>query len=67
MKNIPQFLIAAPTSGAGKTTVFNMLTRVYQPTRGTILFLGEDTAKKSVVPYKEILGINLEYGKKFFG
>ncbi|MCR5743890.1 MAG: DUF2625 domain-containing protein [Lachnospiraceae bacterium] len=26
-----------------------------------------DSAKKSVVPYKEILGINLEYGKKFFG
>ena len=36
-------------NGAGKTTVFNMLTKVYQPSRGTILFLGEDTAKKSVV------------------
>ena len=36
-------------NGAGKTTVFNMLTKVYQPTRGTILFNGEDTEKKSVV------------------
>ncbi|MCR4764522.1 MAG: ABC transporter ATP-binding protein [Lachnospiraceae bacterium] len=36
-------------NGAGKTTVFNMLTKVYQPTRGTILFDGEDTAKKTVV------------------
>ena len=36
-------------NGAGKTTVFNMLTKVYQPTRGTIRFLGEDTAKKTVV------------------
>ncbi|MCR5094977.1 MAG: ABC transporter ATP-binding protein [Lachnospiraceae bacterium] len=36
-------------NGAGKTTVFNMLTKVYQPTRGTIRFLGEDTAKKNVV------------------
>ncbi len=36
-------------NGAGKTTVFNMLTKVYEPTRGTILFDGKDTAKKSVV------------------
>lgn len=36
-------------NGAGKTTVFNMLTKVYQPSRGTILFNGEDTAKKTVV------------------
>ena len=36
-------------NGAGKTTGFNMLTKVYQPTRGTILFDGKDTAKKTVV------------------
>ncbi len=36
-------------NGAGKTTVFNMLTKVYEPTRGTILFDGQDTAKKTVV------------------
>ena len=29
--------------GAGKTTVFNLLTKVYQPTRGTILLDGVDT------------------------
>ena len=36
-------------NGAGKTTVFNMLTKVYNPTRGTITFMGQDTAKMSVV------------------
>ena len=29
-------------SGAGKTTVFNMLTGVYAPTNGTIIYLGEN-------------------------
>ena len=29
--------------GAGKTTIFNLLTNVYQPTRGTILLRGVDT------------------------
>ena len=36
-------------NGAGKTTVFNMLTKVYQPSRGSIKFLGHDTAKMTVV------------------
>ncbi|MBR2677243.1 MAG: ABC transporter ATP-binding protein [Solobacterium sp.] len=36
-------------NGAGKTTVFNMLTKVYQPSRGSIKFLGQDTAKMTVV------------------
>ena len=35
-------------TGAGKTTVFNLLTKVYQPTHGTILLDGEDTSGKSV-------------------
>ena len=29
--------------GAGKTTIFNLLTKVYQPTRGTIMVDGIDT------------------------
>jgi branched-chain amino acid transport system ATP-binding protein len=33
-------------NGAGKTTFFNMLTGVYKPTAGTILFLGEDVTGK---------------------
>ena len=32
---------------AGKTTVFNLLTKVYQPTRGTILLDGLDTHGKT--------------------
>ncbi|HIW17140.1 MAG TPA: ABC transporter ATP-binding protein, partial [Firmicutes bacterium] len=34
-------------NGAGKTTVFNLLTKVYQPTRGTIMLDGIDTAGKT--------------------
>ena len=30
-------------SGAGKTTVFNLLTKVYEPTAGTIILNGNDT------------------------
>ena len=30
-------------NGTGKTTVFNLLTKVYQPTNGTILLDGKDT------------------------
>ncbi len=33
-------------NGAGKTTFFNMLTGVYQPTGGTITFLGQDVTGK---------------------
>ena len=35
-------------NGAGTTTIFNLLTNVYQPTRGTVLLDGYDTAGKSV-------------------
>jgi branched-chain amino acid transport system ATP-binding protein len=33
-------------NGAGKTTFFNMLTGVYKPTAGLIMFLGEDVTGK---------------------
>ena len=33
-------------NGAGKTTFFNMLTGVYKPTAGRIIFLGEDVTGK---------------------
>src|SRR5437762_5412772 len=33
-------------NGAGKTTFFNMLTGVYRPTAGTIVFDGEDVTGK---------------------
>ena len=35
-------------NGAGKTTIVNLLTNVDQPTRGTVLLDGYDTAGKSV-------------------
>ena len=34
-------------NGAGKTTVFNLITNVYQPTRGTIMLNGKSTAGKN--------------------
>ena len=34
---------------AGKTTVFNLLTKVYQPTTGTVLIDGKDTAGMNTV------------------
>ena len=37
-----EFCVIVGPSGAGKTTVFNLLTKVYQPTRGTILLDGKD-------------------------
>jgi branched-chain amino acid transport system ATP-binding protein len=33
-------------NGAGKTTFFNMLTGVYKPTAGTVIFSGEDVTGK---------------------
>ncbi len=36
-------------NGAGKTTIFNMLTKVYQPTRGMIMLDGVDTHNMSTV------------------
>ena len=41
-------------NGAGKTTVFNLLTKVYQPTRGTILLDGMDTAGKSTIQVNQM-------------
>lgn len=36
-------------NGAGKTTVFNLFTKVYQPTSGSILLDGKDTQNMSTV------------------
>ena len=41
-------------NGAGKSTVFNLLTKVYQPTRGTIMVDGRDTAGMSTVQVNKL-------------
>ena len=41
-------------NGAGKTTEFNLLTKVYQPTRGTIMVDGRDTAGMSTVQVNKL-------------
>jgi branched-chain amino acid transport system ATP-binding protein len=35
-------------NGSGKTTLFNIITGLYRPTRGKVLFNGEDIASKQV-------------------
>ena len=37
------------TNGAGKTTIFNLLTEVYKPTDGSFMFDGEELAGKSAI------------------
>ena len=41
-------------NGAGKTTGFNLLTKVYQPTRGTIMVDGYDTKGMSTVQVNKL-------------
>ncbi len=38
-------------NGAGKTTFFNMVTGIYPPTSGSVLFKGQDLLKAAPVPY----------------
>ena len=45
--------LIGPT-GAGKTTVFNLLTKVYQPTRGTIMVDGRDTSGMNTVQVNKL-------------
>jgi len=37
-------------NGAGKTTLFNLLTNIYKPSRGSISFMGQDTA--GLIPHQ---------------
>ena len=41
-------------NGAGKTTVFNLLTNIYQPTRGNIMLDGYSTAGKTTAQLSEM-------------
>ena len=41
-------------NGAGKTTVINLLTKVYHPTRGTILLDGHDTAGLNTIQVNKL-------------
>ena len=41
-------------NGAGKTPVFNLLTKVYQPTRGTILLDGHDPAGLNTIKVNKL-------------
>jgi branched-chain amino acid transport system ATP-binding protein len=46
--NVPEHAIVSliGPNGAGKTTFFNMLTGVYKPTEGRVIFAGEDMTNK---------------------
>ncbi len=41
-------------NGAGKTTFFNLVTKVYQPTRGIILLDGKETATKTTTQVNQM-------------
>lgn len=41
-------------NGAGKTTVFNMLNKVYQPSRGKIFLNGEDITNKDTIEVNKL-------------
>jgi ATP-binding cassette subfamily B protein len=44
-------------SGAGKTTLINLIARFYDPTRGRVLLDGEDLRTIDVNDYRSLLGI----------
>ena len=47
--NEGEFVVIVGPSGAGKTTVFNLLTGVYKPTEGIIKLDGQDITGKSII------------------
>ena len=53
-------------NGAGKTTTFNLVTGIHKPTRGTVLFDGEDlTGKKPHVIAKRGIGRTFQLASLF--
>jgi subfamily B ATP-binding cassette protein MsbA len=64
-------------SGAGKTTVFNLLTRLYEPQAGAILIDGEDISRATLaslrasiavvsqepILFKDTIAANIAFGK----
>ena len=44
-----EFVVVVGPSGAGKTTVFNLLTGVYKPTEGIIKLDGQDITGKNTI------------------
>ena len=58
--------LVGPT-GAGKTTVINLLTRFYDPTSGVVLVDGKDLRKVSQVEYRKQIGVVLQDSFIFSG
>lgn len=52
-----QTLALVGPSGAGKTTLCNLIARFYDPSAGTILFDGRDLREIDVDSYRKLLGI----------
>jgi ATP-binding cassette subfamily B protein len=52
-----QTLALVGPSGAGKTTLCNLIARFYDPTEGTIRFDGKDLSEIDVDSYRGLLGI----------
>ncbi|MCL6591565.1 MAG: ABC transporter ATP-binding protein/permease [Firmicutes bacterium] len=58
--------LVGPT-GAGKTTVINLLTRFYDPTRGQVLVDGKDLRTLSQAEYRKQIGVVLQDSFIFSG
>ena len=54
-------------SGAGKSTMINLIMRLYDPDRGRILLDGNDILDYSQKSYKELLGVVLQESYLFSG
>lgn len=44
-------------NGAGKTTIIKLLTRLYEPTKGTIYLNGQDISKISLDEYQKLISV----------
>ena len=54
-------------NGAGKTTVFNLLTKVYKPSRGKIYFDGKDINSLDPGTLRRKIGTVMQSGGLFQG
>jgi len=51
-----KFITILGSSGSGKTTFLKMVNRIYEPTAGEILFLGENIKKLPIEEYRRKIG-----------
>ncbi len=63
--NEGEFITILGTSGSGKTTLMKMVNRLYDITKGEILFFGENIQSLSPVEYRRKIGYVVQAGGLF--